>query len=140
MAVVNDEVIEVRLQSGRRPHLAGGPSACPSRDREAAHAHSSAHIALGDQNAAVRGHGRLQAGEALPRVLPKHPAIGWRHTSGAAAVQDYDLLFSADSQYLRGTVADAALRLNPAWSTGRWVVGGKPSGSRDNYKAINRQR
>ena len=36
MAVVNDEVIEVRLQPGGGPALLGGPSASSLRDREAA--------------------------------------------------------------------------------------------------------
>src|SRR5438046_7186202 len=74
ITVMNDEVIEVRLQPGRRPHLLGGPSAWSVRHRQAARADSPAHVARGDQDGAVRSQVRLYAGGGRPSVLAAHRA------------------------------------------------------------------
>ena len=71
MVLVNDEIVEVRLQPGRCPALFGGPSAGSVCDRDAAHADFGAESgAAADQDVAVRGDGRLHDAVALPRMLP----------------------------------------------------------------------
>jgi len=85
MAVVNDEVVEVGLQPGRRPALFGGPAAGSAGDRDAAHAGSPGAAQGAHQDVAIRGHGRLHdAGVRRPRVLPEQPAVG-RHDADRAA-------------------------------------------------------
>ena len=86
MALVNDEVVEVRLQPVRRPAFFGGPSARSVRDRNAARAGSSGHAAGADQDVAVRGQSRLHDGDAWPRVLPKVRAVGERDAGCAGSV------------------------------------------------------
>ena len=92
MTIMNDEVVEVGLQPVRGPALFGSPSAGSVRDRDAANAAIRA-----DQDIAIRGHGRLHDGEAWPRVLPEHRAVGWRD-AGRAGSHQQDLRDSVHRQ------------------------------------------
>ncbi len=136
MAAVNDEVVEVGLQPDRGPALFGGPSAGAVRDREAARAALSTG---GDQDAAVRGHGRLHDGEAPPRVLPEPLAIGGRDAGRARCAQLQDLRDSVDRRQLRRAVAHAAVRPGPAQLAGGEVVGDELAADGDDDGVVHHQ-
>ncbi len=96
MAFVNDEIIEVGPQPGRRPVFFDGPSVRSLRDRNTAHTFS---FAGADQYIAIIGQGRLyDAGFTRPRVLPEQRAVGRRNAGRAGSAQQQDLRDSVDRQ------------------------------------------
>src|SRR5688500_5836030 len=79
--LVNDEIVEVGLQSGGGPTLCGGPSTGSLCDRNSAYSNFGAEAGTAtDQYVAVGGDGRLHNAVALPRVLPKQRAVTWGNT------------------------------------------------------------
>src|SRR5439155_22091815 len=73
MTFVNDEVVEIGLQSDRGPALFDGPSARSVPDRDTTHADFGAAEpgAAADEDVTVRSHRRLHDAVARPRVLPE---------------------------------------------------------------------
>src|SRR5690349_20929004 len=83
MTIVDDEVVEIRLQPGRCPAFIGAPSAWSVDHLQAPRAKSARRIAGAEQKVAVCGHSRLDDGSSLPGVLPKRPAVRRRDACGA---------------------------------------------------------
>ena len=131
MALVNHEVVEVRLQPVGRPALFSGPSAGSMRDRDAARAVSSGHAGRADQDVAVRGQGGLYDGGARPRMLPEHCAVGRRDARCAGSAHHHDLRDSIDRQELWRAIAAAARRAEPAPIAGGAIVGDEYTGMDD---------
>src|SRR5262245_52658110 len=88
MLFVNDEIVEVRLESGGCPALFGRPACGSVCDREAANAGFKAQSgAAEDQDVAVWDDGRLHDAVSLPRVLPEQLAVGRGDANHAISVQ-----------------------------------------------------
>ena len=115
MALVNDEVVEVRLQPVRRPALFDGPSAGSVRDRDAAHADAAGHAAGADQDVAVRA-----SRPAARCVPPCHAcsqstrAVGRRDAGRAGSAQQQDLRDAVDRRQMRRAVAPACRSGRPS--------------------------
>ena len=110
------------------------------RDREAAHAHAAAHVARGDQHAAVRGSGGLQDGHARPLVLPEQRAVGRGDADRTFPIQQQDLRDAVDRRELWRAVAPTAGRALPARMAGSDVVRGEHAGGRNDDNVANNQR
>src|SRR5262245_5876876 len=140
VALVHDEVVEVRLQTIRRPALFDAPSTGSVLDAETADAEAAAHRNRVDEEVAVRRHRGLHDGAALPRVLPQHFAVARRDARRALLCQLDDLLDAVDRHELRGAVAHAGGLPDPAWSSGRAVVRGERACVHDDDVARDHRR
>src|ERR1700683_1018691 len=108
VALVNYQVVEIRLEPGGCPHFLRRPTCRTLCDRQAPRTHSSAHVTAGNQDAAIRCHRRLQNGRTRPGMRPElFPARRDAHET-VAGHQEH-LPDSADAHQLRGTIAAGAL-------------------------------
>src|SRR4029453_1000292 len=115
MAFVNDEVVEVRLQSSRRPALFDGPSPWSAGDRKTANAGASGHDDGVDEDAAVWSQGWLNDGRALylPLMLPQHSPGRRRNARRAGSAEQQDLRHSIDRRPMGRAVAPEVARTDP---------------------------
>src|SRR5690348_8939075 len=94
-------------------------------NRDAAHADSAHGVAGSDQKVAIRRDSRLHnPGIGWPRVFPKQLAVRRCDTRSADCAHQHNLSDSVDGhQMWRAVAVTTAVRAEPAWSTGREVVG-----------------
>src|SRR5262245_65297797 len=121
MAVVNDEIVEIRLESVRRPAFVYRPIAGSILDCETAYGPSHGVDAV-DQDIALFGHGRLHDGAARPLVSPQHLTAGRREAGRTVSPQHHDLRNAIDRHQMRRAVAKAAGGADPALLSVRDVV------------------
>ncbi len=95
VVLVNDKVIEVRLQPLGRPALFGGPSVGSVHNPDTAR---TAFAAGGEQDVPIRRHGRLYNRVAGPGMLPEQLVIGRADTVQACAIEHHDLRDAIDGE------------------------------------------
>ena len=142
MALVNDEVVEVRLQPARRPALLDGPSGRSVRDRDAAHADrrpSCPPPLIRTSPSAVSAGCTMLTPPSHACSQSSLPSAGATLVAPAAA-QQQDLRDSVDRHQLWRAVAAAAGRAEPARIAGGDVVGGEPAGGGDDDDVVDHQR
>src|SRR5207247_10047436 len=109
--------------------------------RETAHADFGAAGpgAAADEDASVRGHGRLHYAVARPPVLPEDCAVGRSDADRAGSVEQQNLRDSVDRHQMWGAVAPAAGRAEPAPITRGDVVGDQRARGGDDDDVVDHQ-
>ena len=141
VALVRHEVVEVRLQTRRRPPRFGRPAAVlPGRPRRR-HALQPGEAVRADQDIATGGHRRLHdAAGGGPVVGPQHPAVGRRNAGDAAGGEQQDLRDSIEGHEMRRAVAVAPVRRGPPRRARLGIIGGQGAGGGDDHGLVDYQR
>src|SRR5687768_11726308 len=92
MAFVNDEVVEVRLETVGRPSLRDRPSAAIVRERDT----TDAGFLTREQNVTVGSHRGLHDAVRRPLVLPQLFAVGWGNTRETSVAREQHLRDAVD--------------------------------------------